>query len=239
MTQNNQNSDDLFAPTWMNRPIVLYSIRAVEFFVTITMLGLTAHVVNEFFVNEFATSDTMNLALATSSITLAYLFLVTGLTFFEPGSYVTGFFLVGELVVMLLWFCVFIALAADWGPLSCSRPSTTEKYGSYFYFYGLRRLCGSAKAAIAISAVGWALFYWSFLLLVFNVAKPLVKRYRASSLWDRLSKRNFAVHRLTGLAAFSSISQSQDIEDLGIKNDLPTATSNSRQIFADLSLIHI
>ena len=138
---------------------------------------------------------------------------------------------------MLLWFCAFIALAADWGPLSCSRPSNTGKYGSYFYFYGLKRLCASAKAAIALSAVGWALFYWSFLLLVFNVAKPLVKTHGASSLWDRLSKRNLAVHRFTGLAAFPSNPHPKDIEDLCVKSNISTANSNSRPIFGDKFVI--
>lgn len=213
MAQHNQDSNTLFAPTWMTHPILPYSIRAVVFFVTITMLRLIAYVVDEFFVNEFSTSGTMDLGLATSSITLAHLFLVTGLTFFSQGSYFTGAFVFGELVVMLLWFCLLIALAADWGPLSCLRPNNNGKYGSYFYFYGLKRLSGSAKAAITMSAVGWALFHWSFLLLVFNVSRPLVKTHRTSSLWDGLSKRNFTVHRLTGLAGFSSKSHTRYIED--------------------------
>lgn len=206
------------------RAVLLYSIRAAQFVFTVITLGLTGYVVN-----DFIQDSTTNFGLAVSIISLFYLITVGAFTFFLPGSFIPGIFLISELVLTILWFCAFVALAADWGPVNCSS-LTSNASGMVYYAYDWRRPCGSAQAAIAMAAIAWVLFVYSSFLLIWNIALPLFRTYSSSSWWERLSSRTFVVHRATGLSFSQAASFSVDLETSGLKGDSSTRNSDLEPI---------
>lgn len=192
------------------KPILLYSVRAGQFIFTVTTLGLLSYVIN-----EFISEDTTNYGLAVSVMSLVYLIAIAVFTLLIPGSLIPGALLIAEFVLMTLWFCAFISLAAIWGPLFCSQAVGTIRYSIYFYSYDFRTPCSCAQAAIAMAGVCWVLFAFSCFLLLRNIVLPLSAAYSDSSIWQALIVRNFAAHRVSGLALSQNTKYANDFEAAG------------------------
>ncbi|KAK9476531.1 membrane-associating domain-containing protein [Lipomyces japonicus] len=137
-------------------------LRVAQAFFAIITLGLTASTVH-----DIQGGGAAAYLLFVSLLTLlALAYLVFAPIYYPKFIHFWVFFpFVVDLVLNVFWFTGFIAMAAIYGPYSCS---AFGYYGGYYYYYGSSRWssgCKTGKAAIAMAAITWILFILSSIFL--------------------------------------------------------------------------
>lgn len=180
---------------WTINGIMLYGIRASQFILSVVTPVLTGYCIS----TDFAENSIISYALIVTVFSLLYLIPALIIALFKQRSYISGAFLISETLLGILWFCAFIAVEVEWGPVSCSSligPSISI----YTYFHHYSRPCKCAQASIAMAGAAFITFSWSCFLLFWNIAIPFVKVRQTASLWKPLGNRDLLVHRVSGLA---------------------------------------
>lgn len=145
---------------WHSNQILLWSVRAGQFIFSIITLGLTSRVV------DFGYRDSAAAyGVAVSVISTLYLILIVAIPLKLNDCVVAVF--ISELVMMILWFAAFVALAAQHGGIDCST------YKSYYITEDWSEPCRAAEAAIAMSFFAFLLYDFSSVLFWLNVMRPI------------------------------------------------------------------
>lgn len=197
MSETKTQSRTLVTPVgWSSSLILVRAVRIAQFVFTVITLGLTGHMVDYYWSNSIA-----DYGVATSVLSLVYLISIFFATWFAGAFFMAGPLLLCEILLLILWFAAFIALAAEYGDGSC-------RVGGYFY----PRSCRTGQAAIAMAAISMALYAFSLALLVINSVRPIINSYGSQYLWRTASTMQSTFDQGTGLLLLGSSSWVPDPE---------------------------
>lgn len=171
---------------WCSSLVWARTIRIMQLLFTIVALALCART-SDF----YEAPSQAAYATAVSVFSLVYLLAIFLGTLFGGPFFMVGPLLVSEIIMLIMWFAAFIAMAVFAGGAPCS-----------FYFYTSR--CREAKAAIAMCAFNMVLYAASLTLLVLNCVIPLISSHGAPYLWRYASDADATFDQGTGLLIYSS-----------------------------------
>ncbi|KAF0278452.1 hypothetical protein FOG50_00699 [Hanseniaspora uvarum] len=174
-------------------------VRFLQFAVGIIVLGLISYS------DSLFNDEKTNFGVAVSTISVFYsivlpVFLFGLNTYVVPA--VVGIF---EWILTLLWFCVFVVLAYQYGSGTC--PSG---------FGSITRKCRTGQAAIAFSGVEFFLIYWTAVVFITDVSVPIIKNNSSKLAFFRTSEAlGVNLNKIHGVK-YTSLAADQEtpVEDL-------------------------
>ncbi|SCU78995.1 LADA_0A09098g1_1 [Lachancea dasiensis] len=143
---------------WHSNIYLLWGLRIGQFVFTIITLGLSAKVL-DFGINHATTGY----AVAISVMTFVYLAIVTVIPLRLSDCVLA--ILISEVILAILWFAAFVALAALHGGINCSN--------RYVYSSGWLEYCRAGQASIAMAFFAFWLFDITATLFWLNVMAPI------------------------------------------------------------------